>query len=251
MNQTTKNRPLLSVVTVVFNGDAYLKATIDSVARQTYSNIEYVVIDGGSSDGTLSLITDNSDVISHWVSEPDDGIYDAMNKALQLITGNYVWFLNAGDEIFDDATVEDIFSSDPADIYYGRTALNTGNILTRVLPAPKRLDWCDMHRGMVISHQSFIVKKDIAPKYDTQYKYIADYDWIIRCLKLSRKTKLVDIAFSRYLLGGFSDKHAVQLWSDRFQIAKRHFRGWRYFVQYYFWVLFLTKRFIKSVIRSS
>ena len=244
------NKPLLSIVTVVFNGNAHLKATVDSVACQTYTNIEYVIVDGGSSDGTLDLIKENSTAITRWISEPDNGIYDAMNKAFSLIKGDYVWFLNAGDEIFDASTVETIFSHRDADIYYGRTALKSGDTVTRVLPAPKVLDWRSMYRGMVISHQSFIVRTDLTDKYDTQYKYIADYDWIIKCLKRSRKTELVDIAFSRYLLGGFSDKYAVQLWSDRFRIANRHFDGWRFFTQYYFWILFLTKRLIKGVLRS-
>ena len=98
----------MSIVTVVFNGENYLERTIKSIVNQTYKNVEYIIIDGNSKDGTLAIIDKYKENISYWISEPDKGIYDAMNKSLDLITGDFVWFINAGDEIHDNKTIENL-----------------------------------------------------------------------------------------------------------------------------------------------
>src|SRR5690554_4553164 len=100
--------PKISIITVVFNGEKVLEKTMKSVFSQNYDNIEYVIIDGGSSDGTLKLIEKHKDRITYWSSEPDRGIYDAMNKGLKNSSGDYVWFLNAGDEIYAADTLHKV-----------------------------------------------------------------------------------------------------------------------------------------------
>src|ERR1700761_112956 len=116
--------PRLSIITIVYNNASDIERTILSVINQTYKNIEYIIIDGASTDGTLNIIGKYRDSISKLVSEPDKGIYDAMNKGLQQATGDYVLFMNSGDEIYAGDTVEKIFNTEPdADIYYGETEM--------------------------------------------------------------------------------------------------------------------------------
>ena len=101
-------RPLVSVVTVVFNGEKYLEETIQSVINQTYDNVEYTLIDGGSTDGTVDIIRKYEDKIAYWISEPDNGIFDAMNKGADKATGEYIYYLNAGDVFYSRNTLFDI-----------------------------------------------------------------------------------------------------------------------------------------------
>jgi cellulose synthase/poly-beta-1,6-N-acetylglucosamine synthase-like glycosyltransferase len=100
-----ENKPLISIITVVYNGEKFLEETIKSVINQTYDNVEYIIIDGGSSDGTIDIIKKYEDYIDYWVSEKDNGIYDAMNKGIDLATGIWINFMNAGDLFFDN-TIE-------------------------------------------------------------------------------------------------------------------------------------------------
>ena len=103
-----KNNPLqISIVTVVFNGEAFLEKSIQSVINQTYKNIEYIVIDGGSTDGTIDIIKKYQDKIAVWISEKDDGIYEAMNKGIALAHGKWINFMNAGDVLFNDNVLTD------------------------------------------------------------------------------------------------------------------------------------------------
>jgi len=116
------DQQLITVVTVVFNGDQLLEETIRSVVRQTYKDIEYIIIDGGSTDGTLDIIKKYEDKIDYWISEPDDGIYDAMNKGIANATGDWIYFINAGDSLFSVKTLENLkldSLSSATDILYG------------------------------------------------------------------------------------------------------------------------------------
>ena len=121
-------RPLVSVVTVVFNGEKYLEETIQSVINQTYDNVEYIIIDGGSTDGTLDIIKKYEDRIDYWVSERDRGIYDAMNKGIDLASGEWINFMNAGDGLDSYSILNEIFSNKinlKIGLIYGNT--NTGS----------------------------------------------------------------------------------------------------------------------------
>lgn len=219
--------PLISIITVVFNGGKVLGKTIASVLGQDYDNIEYVIIDGGSDDNTLEIINKNKDRITYWSSEPDRGIYDAMNKGLKNSTGDYVWFLNAGDEIYANDTLKKVFSHEPADAYYGDVGYidDTGQDLgTRTLKSPpEELSWKEMIKGMVVSHQSFIVKRENAVNYDLRYKYTADVDWMIRTLKNCNTVVNTKMILSKFLVGGFSKKNIISSNRERFSILRKHF----------------------------
>lgn len=150
--------PKFSVITVTYNAEAVLEDTIQSVISQTYRHVEYIIIDGASKDNTLSVINRYKEHISHIVSEPDKGLYDAMNKGIGLATGDYLCFLNAGDSFHEDDTlqqmVHSITGSKLPDVLYGETALvdKEGHFLRmRRLSAPKVLTWKSFqarHAGM-------------------------------------------------------------------------------------------------------
>lgn len=225
-------QPLVSIITVTFNAEQFLEKTIQSVISQTYPNIEYLLIDGQSTDGTLEIIKKYESQISYWLSEKDEGLYDAMNKGLQLAKGEYIWFMNAGDEIYQAHSLESVFTlSKDADIYYGETEYrdldnNLIGLRSKVTPhhLPQKLTWQSMRYGMVVCHQSFIVKREIAPQYqDKIHPYSADIDWVIECLKNAKQIQSTEKILALYLQGGFSRKHLKKSLSDRFQILKRHF----------------------------
>jgi len=224
--------PIVSVITVVYNGDQFIESTIKSVVNQSYQNVEYIIIDGLSTDNTLSIIRQYDDQIDYWLSERDKGIYDAMNRGLVKAQGDYVWFINAGDLISEKDTLEKLMlnSAKDADIYYGETYLidMAGKVLgtrsdrtTRKLP--KDLTWRNMSRGMVVSHQSILVRKNIAPLYNLNYSCSADVDWVINSLKAAKTIVNVKFVLTKYLIGG----HSIQLqkmgWWERFKIYVKHY----------------------------
>lgn len=222
-----------SIITVVFNGANLLPGTCESVRSQTYPHIEYLIIDGGSTDGTVDLIRQYAREMPnlHWISEKDHGLYDAMNKGLRLATGDFVWFLNCGDHIHTPETVAQLaaLADDTTDVLYGETLLVGDNRLpagtmsalsTRKIPS--RLNWHDYLRGMLVVHQSFIPRRALAPKYISG-NLCADYDWSIRILKKSRKNVNAGQVLSEYLMGGMSKQRHRQSLHDRFKVMRQHF----------------------------
>lgn len=220
----------LSIVTITYNAEKVLENTLKSIFSQTNQNFEYIIIDGNSTDGTLVLVDKFG--VKNIVSEPDNGIYDAMNKGLAMATGEYIWFMNAGDELFDNDVVERLVESfnEKADIYYSETAIinEAGQILgkrSEITPhkLTKNIQWQNFKYGMLICHQSFIVRKSIAPKFVLNHYYSADIDWEIKCLKASKKTIYLEFILSKYLVGGFSVKNLKASLMDRFIVLKNHF----------------------------
>ena len=218
----------ISIITVVFNSESALEKTIKSIKEQSYSDIEYIIIDGGSTDGVLDVIKENEKCVSYWCSEPDNGIYDAMNKGLKKTTGDYVWFLNAGDEIYSHDTLNYIDNIEGnADAYYGEVEYideEGKNLGTRTLKKPPdSLTWKDMDKGMVVSHQSLIVKRDKAVFYNLDFKYCADIDWMIRTLKNCRTIVNTKKILSKFLIGGYSKTNILKSNKERFKILRNHF----------------------------
>ena len=220
-------QPKLSVVTIVFNNVRDIERTLLSVLNQSYSNIEYVVIDGGSVDGTLEILNKYRPRISTVISEADNGIYDAMNKGLANATGDYVLFMNSGDEIYAPDTVEKIFSTQPdADIYYGETEMfdeNWKSLGQRRHKAPLQFTWKDFKHGMSISHQAIYIRRAITTRYDTNYKLSADIDWILRAAKNAKKIVNTKRYVAKYLVGGMSKKRHRQSLIERFHIFSNHY----------------------------
>lgn len=220
-------QPKISIVTVVYNGVSLIERTIISVLSQTYTNIEYIIIDGASTDGTLNLIEKYESKIALIHSGKDDGIYDAMNKGLKDSTGDYILFLNAGDELFSNDTIEKTLTGiQNADVYYGNSAIvnSTGRILgDRRLTPPETLEWTSLKYGMCISHQSFIARRLLCDFYDTNYKVSADIDWVIKVLKQSDKVVNTHLYISKFLEGGTSNKRRKKALLERFFIMVKHY----------------------------
>ena len=216
---------LFSIITVTYNASLWLERTIQSVISQSYPNIEYIIIDGNSTDGTLDLIKKYQSAIAHCVGEQDRGLYDAMNKGLKLATGDYVWFINAGDTLYSETTVQEIAnlldSENLPDIIYGETQIvdTEGNLLSmRRLKAPENLSWKSFRMGMLVCHQSFLVKRKIAESYNLQYRLSADYDWCIRCLKKADTVLNAHLILSRFLEAGLSAANRKESLKERYRI---------------------------------
>lgn len=219
--------PKLSIITIVFNNVRDIEFTVRSVIGQDYHHVEYIVIDGLSSDGTLDVLNRYAEHIDILISEKDAGIYDAMNKGLSLATGEYVLFLNSGDELYDKHTLKDIFAAaDNADIYYGETKLineDRAIIGERRHKAPENFNWKSFKYGMNICHQAIYVKRSLASPYDMQYQLSADIDWVIRAAKKATKIVNVNRHVAKYLVGGMSQKRHKQSLKERYSIFKKYY----------------------------
>ncbi len=230
----TPDLPLVSIISITYNAESCLEETILSVIAQTYPKIEYILIDGASQDNTLQIIQKYASKITYWQSEPDQGIYHAMNKGLQIASGDYVWFMNAGDAIEAPDTLEKALKTAPnADIYYGEAAYydlenHYLGLRSEVMPhrLPQLLRWQDFDKGMVVCHQAAIVKKEIAPLYDLNHPFSADIDWLIKALKQANSVQNTGLILAKYKQGGFSRKHLLKSLWDRAAILQRHF-GWK------------------------
>lgn len=240
-----------TIVTITYNAAAVFGRTADSVMRQTYPDVEHIIVDGASTDGTADMAREyksRSDAASnghyiHIVSEPDKGLYDAMNKGRRLATGDYICFLNAGD-FFPETTTLDMIATKarleelkdtgrqlPA-VIYGDTDLvdNDGRFIGhRHLSAPDRLDWRSFRHGMSICHQAFYTRTDIAQMtpYNLRYRHSADVDWCIRVMKEAEAAGLelvnVHAVVAYYQREGQSTKyHRASLW-ERFDVMRRHY----------------------------
>lgn len=226
-----QKNPTITIITIVYNGEALLEDTIKSVINQTYPNIEYLIIDGASKDNTLSIIKKYESKITKWISEPDKGLYDAMNKGIQLATGDFLWFMNCGDHIYAPDTTQKVVDAmdTDTDILYGEVMLvdeDCKPIGTRsqvtVHQLPKTLTWKSMAHGMVVSHQAFLPKRSIAPLY-IEGNLTADIEWVIQCLKKSKHPTPTNIILANYLMGGISKQHFQSSISGRYKVLQKHF----------------------------
>ena len=222
------SRPQISIITVVFNSEKFLEETILSIINQTYKNIQYIIIDGGSTDHTLDIIRKYEDQIFFWISEPDKGLYDAMNKGMLKATGEYVWFINSGDKIYSAQTVENIFSGkkEYSDVYYGETIIvdsQNKEIGMRRLKNPEQLTWKSFKMGMLVCHQAILVRRTLAPPINIEYRYSADFDWVVRILRKTDKIENTKQIIVRFLEGGFSRKNIRRSLNERFKVMTENY----------------------------
>jgi glycosyltransferase involved in cell wall biosynthesis len=220
-------KPKLSVITIVYNNVRDMERTMLSVLNQTYPDIEYIIIDGQSTDGTIQIIEKYHQRIAQFVSEPDEGIYDAMNKGLALATGDYVLFMNSGDEIYSHDTVAQIFATGPdADIYYGETKMfnqKWQSLGQRRHAAPDNFTWKSFQYGMSISHQAVYIRRSLTQPFDTQFRLSSDIDWIIKAAKKAQKIQNSHMYVAKYLIGGMSKAKHRQSLVERFEIFSKHY----------------------------
>lgn len=223
--------PLFSIITVTYHAENVLEETILSVVSQTYHNIEYIIVDGASKDRTLSIVNKYRDKIQAVVSEPDKGLYDAMNKGLKMAKGEYVCFLNAGDTFHEDDTLQLIVhqlnkSNVLPDVIYGETALVDAQrhfVRMRRLQTPDTLNWKSFRQGMLVCHQAFIAKRALAETYDLNYRFSADFDWCIRVMKKASLLHNTRLTLIDYLDEGMTTKNRKASLKERFRIMAKHY----------------------------
>ncbi len=207
---TPNKSQLITIITVVYNGENCLEKTIKSVIDQTYKNIEYIIIDGGSSDRTVDIIKKYEDKISHYISESDDGIYDAMNKGMIFAKGEYILFLNAGDDFCDENIIENIFDKDEQindDIVYGAAIVVDENRTKETYLNPKCFTKFNLlfWTTRVLCHQSLFIRKSILKPYSSKYKLKGELNWYFDLLEKVKSYKIVDFPIVYYSLGGAGD----------------------------------------------
>lgn len=226
----TRLHPKFSIITVTYNAGATLEDTIQSVITQTYRNLEYIIIDGGSKDRTLEIIEQYRPHIHKVVCEPDKGLYDAMNKGIKQATGDYICFLNAGDELHEDDTlllmVHSITESTLPDVLYGETAIvdEEGHFVRmRRLSAPEHLTWKSFKSGMLVCHQAFFARRDLTEPFDLRYRFSADFDWCIRIMKKSQTLHNTHLTLIDYLNEGMTTRNHKASLKERFRIMCKYY----------------------------
>ena len=238
----------ITYVTITYNAAGVLQRTLDSVLSQDYPDITHLIIDGASTDGTLKMVDDyigrsNAADNGHRIqvmSEPDEGIYDAMNKGLRSLDGDYVCFLNAGDFLPAADTVSKIVGyislaageeNMPA-VLYGDTDIVDGEgrfLHHRRLSPPENLSWKSFRQGMLVCHQAFYARADfaIATPYDMQYGYSADVDWCIRVMKAAAKENVpllnLKMVVANYTQEGQTTLHHRESLMERYRVMERHY----------------------------
>ena len=255
----------ITYVTITYNAASVLRRTLDSVLSQDYPDIVHLIIDGASTDDTLAIVNDYTERSNaaqnghriHVTSEPDKGIYDAMNKGLRSLDGDYVCFLNAGDFLPAPDTVSrlvghigDCLPCAPSGaqgdcpqcapdgaqcapaVLYGDTDIVDGEgrfLHHRRLSPPERLSWKSFRQGMLVCHQAFYVRTDfaIATPYDLQYRYSADVDWCIRVMKAAAKENVplqnLHMVVANYTEEGQTTLHHRESLWERYRIMERHY----------------------------
>lgn len=232
----------ITIVTITYNAARCLQRTLDSVLQQCYPYVEHLIVDGSSTDDTLLLarryMEESAEkAATHEVvllSEPDRGIYDAMNKGLRRATGDYILFLNAGDTLFSPATLEQVAAKAGADtgVIYGDTDIvdASGTYLRpRRLRPPRQLTWRSFRHGMLVCHQAFYARTDLArlTEYDLRYRFSADVDWCIRVMKLAEERRLklcnVETVVANYTEEGATTLNHRASLKERFRVMASHY----------------------------
>jgi len=223
-----KNNPKLSIITVCYNNRNGLQKTMQSVVNQTFTDYEYIIIDGGSTDGTVDLIKANEQYIDYWVSEKDNGIYNAMNKGIKVANGEYCYFLNSDDCIAAPNTLEKIFDKvkNNPDIIYGNLAILKNEKLNSVAKYSSKITLYSFYRFKnAIHHQASFIKKDLFEKYgyyDEKIKLISDWVFFYQVIaQNSATTQYVNEVFAIFTAGGASYTYSLVDYNEAAQIKNK------------------------------
>ena len=231
-NNEAGNPPLLSIITVTLNNATGLGKTLDSITAQSMKSFEVIVVDGGSADETPDVVKMHERLVTCWISEPDKGIYDAMNKGISQARGKYLNFLNAGDVYTNAFTLETAFkpeNSGSADVIYGDIILVEESGKKGRLQKARRFNRKELLKfgTGVVCHQAIFIKREIAPRYDLQWRFKAELNWYFDILEKHSplKTVHVDAPLVIYSTGGFGQ---VNFWDNQaewFRLVRQRF-GW-------------------------
>jgi glycosyltransferase involved in cell wall biosynthesis len=217
---------MYSIITINYNNQVGLQRTIESVVRQTYNDYEYIVIDGGSTDGSFELIREYADKIDYWVSEKDRGIYHAMNKGVAQAHGDYCIFMNSGDAFYDENVLNDLsnFNSND-DIIVGKVTIDVQNHIISPPPISGELTFYHLYSGS-IAHQGSFIRTDLLKKhpYDENLKISSDWKFFVQALILENcSIRYVDVFVARYDIDGYSSTHQKQMRQEKDRILSELF----------------------------
>lgn len=234
----------ISVITVCYNAVSTLENTILSVLNQTYPNIEYIIIDGGSTDGSVDIIKKYADRLAYWVSEPDNGVYDAMNKGVAVASGNWVNFMNAGDFFYCSETVSTLFVESVDE----RVACVFGNTIFRYSEKEVLIEYksSPIHSVMPSCHQSIFCRRQVLldMPFNLKYKIAADYDFFHRINKFGWQYKFVNCIVAVYdATGGISSKSVLKTKKEIYKIKYPVVIGSILYILY--WIKYFIKCLIK------
>ena len=241
--------PSISVITVTYNRLCGLRETFFSVISQTYTNtnIEYIIIDGGSQDGTVNFLHQKDEMISYWVSEKDTGIYDAMNKGALAATGDWIIFMNSGDQFFSESTLAQVathLESSIDVVYGGFTSIVVDRYQTRVFQrVPQKLS--DIWHHIPTCHQSIFVKRKLQVQFpfNTSFTWCADHDFLVRLYVGGCSFKELPIMISKFDVSDGESRDILTYTKERWRISKHFAHPLKrniYFLQEY-WRFFLWK----------
>ena len=216
--------PKVTVITVVYNAVQTIEATIQSVLQQSYPNLEYIIIDGGSGDGTIEIIRKYVDRIAYWISEPDRGIYDAMNKGIRLANGDWVNFMNAGDTFFNSDTLlllQQAFSDDSVSVVYGDniSVFSWGKYLVKAYDLRRILT-----NGITFCHQSSFVNRKVLQNicFDLNYKICADYNLFYQLYIRNYKFLYMPIPICSFMADGFASQNYIRFYKEQLKIRGKN-----------------------------
>ncbi len=222
-------KPLISLITVVFNGEQLLEDTLRSAVNQSYNNIELVIVDGASTDRTIEVAKQFQAHIGTLISEKDKGIYDAMNKGIKASKGDWVYFLNAGDSFYDDQVLEDVFTMNN----FTNVELIYAKIQTKNEPSGidyisgEQISFSDFYAKYPICHQATFTRKSAFDKiglYDIQYRLVADTEWFVRFFKSQPiKALFVDRLIAFYDIQGTTYHKRMQGYKEYLNFGNKHF----------------------------
>lgn len=226
------NQPLITVITVTYNCVSSIEGTMLSVLSQTYPDIEYIIIDGKSTDGTMDIVSKYKDRLATCISEPDKGIFDAMNKGIDHAKGRWIIFMNAGDKFVSETTIAEAFSHpipENTGFVFGNIQTLQGDLnLTPFVYSKKR------YTGMGICHQSIFVRADLAKqiKFDLNYKYAADYNMMRKIHSMGYGFVDVKIPICLFDLSGLTSRHRLDQINECCKIcdAKYSFSYWKIYL---------------------
>lgn len=233
-------KPLVSFVIVVYNSLPYLKETLSSIFSQTFTDYEIVVIDGGSDDGTIEYLKENDELIRFWISEPDRGIYDAMNKGIKNSRGKYLNFLNAGDFLAENGSLEKIFSDkqvierDYDLIYTDKYNIDPDKSNKNYYKAGEFSEINLIKRGTsIICHQAIYMRRSMTPLYDTRYRFKGELNWYFEILKQNNDLRVLHrkIPAIYYRKGGYGQQ--------------------KYFKNVIEWIMLIIRRFgVRALVKE-
>jgi len=242
-----------SIITVCRNAEKTIENALLSAFSQTYPHIEYIIIDGASTDQTLAIVKKYRSKIAQVISEPDRGIYDAMNKGIKAATGDILYFLNSDDRLYDSTILDRVareFASDPkTDILYGKVFYTDIPAKVRLSPHQKSFEY--HYQIDFVTHnnpqQCYFIRRDVFDKvgvFNPKYKISADYDWLLRCWRRHISMKYLDNFFAFYCLPGISYRTRYRSIPERIR-AVRDNSPWPYFI---FYLFYASARKFKDII---